>query len=519
MFKLVAVAGKLRGQEFELENGENIAGRDTEADLSFQVDGVSKSHFSITVTGDVAYLKDLKSSNGTFVNGKIVKSKTIKNGDKIAIPDVIFQLVEIKEKKKIIKKAAAAKEEERESFLESDDSPDSIVQMPIHFFKFKVMPLIHGFNEEYEWRVLFGILLSLFVIVTIALTIYPVLNDSKQILLYETAKRGGTYARMIARQNARALEEKKLDQVDTSFLEREDGIASYELFDLEGRIVRPISKLNQYISDSFSIRSREWASNIKRKNEVTHRKLLDAGQIGIAQKITAFNPETGGSDVVGIIAIRFAPRSLALEATKNSKAYLESLVTSAIVAIIFFGIIYFLTIRPFDEVKFQIDECLRGKRKEVDPTLMFGELNKVISDVNNLLARNRELQSDGSAEFEEMEEDTTYVATLQEFLRGNAGAGIVLNSEKNVESVNPEAEDLTGIRESSSQGQSLLDVAREKGFAATVIELCDQSADNGGTSQQGVYELGGFDHTVYVASLLGKDNFAKAFYITFVKDE
>jgi len=519
MFKLVAVAGKLRGQEFELASGENIAGRDSEADLCFDVDGVSKTHFSITVTGDVAYLKDLKSSNGTFVNGKIVKAKTVKNGDKIAIPDVIFQLVEIKEKKKIIKRAAAVKEEERESFLEAEEQPDSIVQMPMHIFKYKLMPLIHGFNEEYEWRVLFGIFLSLFVVVTIALTIYPVLNDSKTILLYETAKRGGTYARMIARQNARALEEKKLDQVDTSFLEREDGIASYELFDLEGRIVRPISKLNQYISDTFSIRAREWASSLKRKNQTTLRQLLDAGQIGIAQKITAFNAETGGTDVVGIIAIRFAPRSLAMEATNNSKAYLESLVTSAIVAIIFFGIIYFLTIRPFEEMKFQIDECLRGKRKEVDPSLLFGELNSVISDVNNLLARNRELQNEGSGEFEEVEDDTTYVATLQEFLRGNAGAGMVLNSEKNVESVNGDAEDLTGIRESSSQGQSLLDVAREKGFAATVIELCDQSADNGGTSQQGTYELGGYDHSIYVTSLLGQDNFAKAFYLTFVKDE
>lgn len=519
MFKLVAVAGKLRGQEFSLEDGENIAGRDSEADLCFQVDGVSKKHFSITVTGDVAYLKDLKSSNGTFVNGKIVKAKTVKNGDKIAIPDVIFQLVEVKEKKKIIKKAISTEEEEeRESFLDPEDSPDSMIHMPLHLFKYKIMPVIHGFNEEYEWKVLVSIFLSLFVIITIALTIYPVLNDSKKILLFETAKRGGTYARMIARQNARALEEGKLDQVDTSFLEKEDGVASYELFDLEGRIVRPISKLNQYISDTFSIRARDWATKTQRRN-LTLQKLLNEGQIGIAQKITSFNPETGGSDVVGIIAIRFAPRSLALEATKNSQAYLESLVTSAIVAIIFFGIIYYLTIRPFDEVKFQLEECMRGKRKEIEPSLMFSEVEPVINDINSLLARNRELQNDDSGGFEEMEDDTLYVDTLKEFLLGAGVPALVLNSEKNIEAINPDAEDLTGIRESSSQGQSLLDVAREKGFAATVIELCDQSADANGTSQQGLYELGGFDHNIYVTSLLGKDNFAKAFYITFVRDE
>ncbi len=520
MFKLVAIAGKLRGQEFELNDGENIAGRDPDVDLSFQVEGVSKRHFSITVTGDVAYLKDLNSSNGTFVNGKIVKAKTVKNGDKIAIPDVIFQVVEVKEKKKIIKKLAADDQEDyRESFLEPESDPDSLIDMPIHFFKYKVMPVIHGFNEEYEWRELLAIFLGLFVVITIALTIYPVLEDSKKILLYETAKRGSTYAQMIARQNARALEEGKLDQVDTSFLDREDGIASYELFDLEGRIVRPINKLNKYISDTFSIKAREWALNPKYKNSHTLKKLLDAGQIGIARKITSFNPETGGTDVVGIIAIRFAPKSLALEATKNSRAYLESLVTSGVVALFFFGIVYYLTVRPFEELKFQLEECLRGSRKEIEPTLLFKEMKKIVSDINNLLARNRELQSDGSSEFEELEDDTTYVATLQEFLRGAGVPAMVLNSEKNLEHINTEAEDLTGIRESSSQGLSLLDVAREKGFAATIMELCDQSADNGGVSQQGIYELGGYDYNIYVTSLLGKDNFAKAFYITFIKDE
>ena len=66
---------------------------------------------------------------------------------------------------------------------------------------------------------------------------------------------------------------------------------------------------------------------------------------------------------------------------------------------------------------------------------------------------------------------------------------------------------------------SLLDVAREQGLAATVIELCDGSADNSGTSQSGNYELQGNDYNVFVNALMGKDGFAKCFYISFVRDE
>ena len=84
MYKLVVVAGKLRGEEYTLESGENTLGRDENCDIPFVVKGVSKKHFSATVTGDVIYIQDLGSSNGTFLNGKAITRATAKNGDKIA---------------------------------------------------------------------------------------------------------------------------------------------------------------------------------------------------------------------------------------------------------------------------------------------------------------------------------------------------------------------------------------------------------------------------------------------------
>jgi hypothetical protein len=39
-----------------------------------------------------------------------------------------------------------------------------------------------------------------------------------------------------------------------------------------------------------------------------------------------------------------------------------------------------------------------------------------------------------------------------------------------------------------------------------------------GTSQNGHYELQGKQYKIYVNSLIGKDGFAKAFYVAFVLD-
>lgn len=522
MYKLVVIAGKLRGEEFILEEGENIVGRGDECQVQLLIDGISKKHLSITVTGDVAYIQDLDSANGTFVNGKIIKSITAKTGDKIALPDTIIQVVFVKEKKIIIKRMAHAgdhDDEEESLYLNGGTPPDPLPGKIVHLFKYKFMRFVYSINKEYEWRVLFAILLTAFVFITISLTIFPILQDSKRLLLWETAKRGGHYADEIARMNARALEQNQLEQVNTAFLDNEPGVSSYELFDLEGRIVRPLGKLNEYISDPFSIQAREWAASTTNKGNNVKKKVLGDGEIGIAQRIMAYNAKVGIFEAVGVIAIRFAPKSLAVEATKNSKAYLEALTTSAIVAIIFFGVIYFLTVRPIEEMRFQMEEALRGKRRNIEGNHLMGELIPLRNSINSVLQRFREMQNDGQdGDLGSEEEDGPYVATLIEFMQGSNTAVLILNSEKNVSNMNLEAEDLLGFRQSNSEGMSLLDVAKEKGFAATVLELCDMSANNSGTSQNGDYELMGSQHEIYVNSLAGRDGFAKAFYVTFVKD-
>lgn len=521
MYKLVAVGGKLRGQEFILEEGENVLGRDSECDIPLEVQGISKKHLSVTVNKDAAYVQDLGSSNGTFINGKLVTRATVKGGDKIALPDLILQVVFVKEKKVVVKKKAtqAAEEDAEELMMKGGDAPDNLPGKVLWNFRYKFMPIVHGINEEYEWKQLLGIILAVFIVVCVTLTIGPILSDNKKLLEAETAIRGRHYADEIGRINARVLEQKKLDSIDSKFIENEDGVESYVLFDMEGRIFRPAELINEYVSDSFAVQTLNWAkSGQYQKSRNSYIKRLGNGILGIGHVIEYYNPKVGAREPVGVIAIRFAPKSLAVETTKSSVAYIESLATSALVAVVFFGIIFYLTLRPIEEMRIQIEEALRGRRKNVESRYLFSELNPLRSTVNTMIQRIRELQNDtDESDFGELEADETYVATLGEFMRGSSGPTMILNSEKSVANINSECEDLTGIRESSSIGMSLLDVAREKGFAATVIELCDNSANNGGTHQSGEYELSGVEYSVHVSSLMGKDNFAKAYYVTFTR--
>lgn len=530
MYKLVVIGGKLRGEEFTLEEGETTLGRDPSCEIPIGVSGVSKRHLRITLKGDNAFLEDLGSSNGTFINGKLVKKAVLKNKDKIAVPDTIIQVVHIKEKKVIVEKQVINDDEEGEEESDYLDGADNVPDHPIgkivHIFKFKIMSYIHGFNEEYEWRLMFGVILGAYIFATVGLTVSPILSSSKNLLIREIAKRGAHYADEISRLNAKELARGQLGQLNTDFLKNEDGVDSFELFDLQGHIFAPVSLQGEVIKDPFSIQAKDnLLKNHKNRTgkEVVRKFLYDSKdggmQIGIAQLIFAYNTKIGDREPVGVIAIRFRPASLAKEAAQNSQAFLESLSMAALLAVLFFGIIYFLTIRPLQELRMQIEDVLRGRKKEVEGRLLMEELNPLKNTINNILARIKELSNEESdGDFQEVEDDESYLRVLDEFIEGASGPALTLNSEKLVERINSEAEDLIGLRESSTAGSSLMDTAREKGFAATVTDLCDQSANAEGANQKDTYELGGSEYEINVVSLMGKDGFAKAFYVTFVKD-
>ena len=526
MYKIVCVGGKLRGEEFVLNDGDNTLGRDpSENDIPLSVQGISKKHLNLTVNENVVYIEDLGSSNGTFVNGELVKRSSVENGDKIALPNVIFQLVHVKEKKVIVKKKIL---KEQEDDTEDDESfygntggtmPTTPHGKVLFLFKNKVMPIFYKFNEEYEWRMIIGIFLGAFILISVYFIISPILKDSKRLLITEIIARAEHYANEVERLNARALEARNLDRLDTNFLEREPGVNEYELFDLEGRIVRPATKLNNYIKKSFSVSARTWMlNNPEHAKNKSYIKNLGDNRIGIAKSIMAYNVKLGREEAVGIIAIQFTPVSLQVGDANNLKAYWESVVITVIGAVLFFALLYFLTMRHFEEMKFQIEQVMRGKQKEIISKYHMIELTKLRNLINSLLQRIRELQNEDDGESSDLEDEEPYIETLHQFLLAAGGAAMVLTSEKKIRYLNPEAEDLTGIRESMAEGAEILDVARDQGFAATIIDICDETVNSQGEVAKQEWELRGENYSVCAITLFGRDSFSKGFFITFVKE-
>lgn len=89
-FRLSIVAGKSEGREFAFDQTVIRIGRQPASDLVLYDTSVSRAHCEILEERGACWLRDLGSSNGTFVNGRAVSKARLREGDRIQIGLVIF---------------------------------------------------------------------------------------------------------------------------------------------------------------------------------------------------------------------------------------------------------------------------------------------------------------------------------------------------------------------------------------------------------------------------------------------
>jgi signal transduction histidine kinase len=82
---LFVFRGNNQGMRFELESDALSLGRDPANDIRLNDTEVSRRHAEVRRAGGSFTLTDLESSNGTFVNGKRVRSQELANGDEVQL--------------------------------------------------------------------------------------------------------------------------------------------------------------------------------------------------------------------------------------------------------------------------------------------------------------------------------------------------------------------------------------------------------------------------------------------------
>lgn len=82
---LIVLAGSNVGEMYRVEEGETFVGRGQQATIRLNDDGISRKHARIFQHGGEVLIEDMKSANGTVVNGLPVTTQLLKDGDKIRL--------------------------------------------------------------------------------------------------------------------------------------------------------------------------------------------------------------------------------------------------------------------------------------------------------------------------------------------------------------------------------------------------------------------------------------------------
>src|SRR5436190_20160828 len=90
MPKVRVKTGQNAGLTYEVGDAPLLIGRDDRAEIQVLDQGVSRRHAEIFRMGEMFFIRDLDSRNGTFVNEERIKEELLRDGDEVRIGSTVI---------------------------------------------------------------------------------------------------------------------------------------------------------------------------------------------------------------------------------------------------------------------------------------------------------------------------------------------------------------------------------------------------------------------------------------------
>lgn len=295
MWAIRILTGPQAGQVFPINQVRTTIGRATTCSIALTSNGVSKEHATIVLTEDKVIISDNNSSNGTFVNGVRVQNQKIKKGDKIALHDIIFDLIEASDVATPKAPRAASRSpsrsranpysvngnlamqaqawQQQQQFdprqqmqmaapprMETAPPPpaslgnifDTIREQGEAYIDSVVMPGVYNLAKRFEIRYVLAGFVGLYILLVTVLATIPMSNLIKTSIQAESQRRALTIARNLSVSNRQAVLDKMEISVSTRQAELEEGVSVALVIDAEdGHVVAPANQRGSLVDKPF----------------------------------------------------------------------------------------------------------------------------------------------------------------------------------------------------------------------------------------------------------------------------
>ncbi|MBX3032727.1 MAG: FHA domain-containing protein [Bdellovibrionaceae bacterium] len=412
MWSLRVLSGPQAGSVHGLKLGRNLIGRGATCDIKINSSGVSKEHAEIHVYKDKILVVDLRSSNGTYLNGIKVQNGLVRLGDKMSIHDVILDIIPAAEKAAPAANAPAVTaanmnpaygappplynhqqmpypppmhggegEVRAAPVLQAPQGPLKGLLTSFEDYMNRVaLPGVYKMAEVLEFKMVLATFLVVFVFAVTLLSMIPMVQITRASITQESMRRASSLARTLARVNQQALLQGSYSALSTHDVETEDGVKRALIVQQsDGVILAPASQSGNSPDLPFVVSAR--------RETKAQAQQIDDSTIGASFPIGMYDPNTGEPIVKAHAIILYDIGSLAFDDGRALSLFFQTLVIASLLGLALFYFMYKLIEYPMVSLNEQLDTAMREKRDNLEVKFMFPALQSLIGNLNSLLTR------------------------------------------------------------------------------------------------------------------------------------
>lgn len=414
MWALRVLTGPQAGLIVELKMGKNLIGRAPQCDIKLVSPGVSKEHTEITVLKEKIVITDLRSSNGTYLNGVRIQNGLLRLGDKLGIHDILADVIPAPEVRAQVPRVSTAQGMGVPSpmpYYEGGAAPQmhpqgmpqpmmgmggmageapapayqqggfkGLMEKVQDYLDRVAMPGIYKLPQYVELKMVLLGFVILFIFSTTLLSMIPMVQITRASINNESKRRASSIARTLATINQAALLQNSYSSLTTAAAESEDGVKQVLIVQQsDGMILAPASRAGTTPDLPFV--------HSARREMRPQAVEVDSSTIGASFPIGLFDPNTGEQSIKAHAIVLYDIGSLAFDDGQAISLFMQTLLIASLVGFLIFFFMYKLIEYPLVSLNAQLDVALRDKKDNTEVDFMFPPLQALIGNINSLLTR------------------------------------------------------------------------------------------------------------------------------------
>ena len=421
MWAIRFLNGKLRGQEIPLQEGTYLLGRGEDCQISIPDAGISKKHAELEVDEEGVFIQDLKSSNGTFLNGVKIQESGIQNKDKVSLSQTTFDIIQAQAPSPIAwhpnagqvppsppsapyagaggpipyphQQAMPAPYANNPSVLpqpgqevapqaEENKEPPKLTLKNwfINYINTVVLPGVYKIPALAEFKWVVGGFLLFFVVMMTTLSVVPLIQILNASVAQESMNHAESIARTLARMNYSAIKTHIYSSADVDYALKRPGVSnSFIINAVNGKIIAPAEKAHTYPSMPFVHEGRKTGNVFVKK--------IDPNTVGAMAPISFFNKKTNMESASAYSVVIYDIGALA----SNNKRVISLLAQNCFIALVLGLLVFFFLYKiiefPIVSLNKQLSQALQDDSVSVEVDYDFAPLQNLSSNINSALTR------------------------------------------------------------------------------------------------------------------------------------